>query len=557
MPRGSRYSASGLRRNASVVSVVLLSLLLAGEEKTVAIFATTDTHGHIYPFYYATGTPRQYGLAKVSTIIKRLRKRYPNNIFIDAGDALQGSEILDYYHTYKPEEPSPIVVAMNLMRYDAIAVGNHDFDYGLETLMKAVKDSAFPWLSCNVVRESTGEPVFKPFVVIVRAGCPFRLIGATTPNVTRWVEPDYYRGLAFRNEVESVRRVLRKRTRNFINIVICHTEAGKRGYRLHPRGPWDIGYYNVAQLRGIDLLICGHTHREVAGERVGGTLLVQPKFWAQSVAVVELKVARRDENWRVTRKRSWIEPVEGAPPDEEILRALSTQHKRTLKYLHQVVAISAQEADSSDALVRDNAVIDLIHKVQLFYTKADVSFASVFSTEASIPQGEVRVSQIYRLYPYENLLYAVSMKGSQIKQYLEQCASFFRRYRKGRRVLDPEKPFYRYDTAEGVEYVINLSNPEGERIIRLDFRGKPIERDRVFRVALNNFRALGGGGYIPNIGGVKILWRSKKKIRHLIIDYLRFRRVFRASATGNWNLIPQSAVGQILEELRLIRELRQ
>jgi len=534
---------------AFAIGLILLTFgTTRAEELTVAVIATTDIHGCIYPYDYEEDKPDEVGLAKAATVIKRLRERYPNHLLLDGGDILQGTPLVDYYNIHKPSEPNPVVVAMNSLGYDAVAVGNHDFDYGLDVLRKAVRDSKFAWLSCNVLREDTGEHEFKPYLDRDVNGVPIRVIGVVTPSLTKWVEPDCYRRLKVTGVVESVKRTLDQARGPRVTVAICHTEAGPARPTRASSDPLDTGFFRVAALGGIDAVVGAHTHQEISSRLVNAAIVMQPKSRAQSVGLIELRLARDRDTWRVVGKKSWTEPVEKVEPDASVMKLIQVQHRETLRYLDEVIARSTAEVGLTDGLARDNGVIDLIHQVQLRYTHADISFASVLSTRAVIPKGDVKIRTIYAIYPYENRLYTVSMTGEQVRKYLEYAASFFGQYGGDRRLVDENKPAYNFDTAEGLSYVLDVGKPRGARVSELTIRGKELDPAKVYRVAVNSYRAQGGGGYLDAIGDVKVLSRTDKRIRDLLIEYLRSRKVFCAQATGNWRIVPPEAADRILKE---------
>jgi 2',3'-cyclic-nucleotide 2'-phosphodiesterase/3'-nucleotidase len=298
------------------------------------------------------------------------------------------------------------------------------------------------------------------------------------------------------------------------------------------------------------VILFGHTHRELSEKFIHSVLLVQAKNWGQSLAKVDIEMDRGAGGaWQVTSKHSATIPVtDEVPADPEILRLAERYHRATQSYLDTSVATSAKELDGSTARYEDHPLVDLIHKVQMEYGRADVSLATMFYPGARIPAGKVTVRQIAALYIYENTLYTVEMTGAQLKEALEHAASFFSGwpFRPGE---PPRLPGYNADSAEGVSYTVDLSQPEGQRIRELTFKGKPLEPAAKLRVAINNYRYTGGGHY-DVFKGLPVVYRSPQETRELIIEYVTRTGIIPGTADDNWRIVPREALEAILREAR-------
>ena len=307
---------------------------------------------------------------------------------------------------------------------------------------------------------------------------------------------------------------------------------------------------------GIDVIFYGHSHREMPELLVNGVLLVQAKNWAQSLARADLMMERDAKGgWRVaTRKSTTIPVTDSVVADPEILELARPYHEATQKYLDTPVATSAKAMDASLARYEDHPFVDLIHKVQMEYGKAEVSLATMLFPGARVPQGQVTVRQIAAIYIYENTLYTVEMTGAQLKQALERAASYYTSWplKEGER---PRLPGYNADNAQGVSYVIDLALPIGERIRDVTYQGKPLDLQETFRVATNNYRYAGGGQY-DVFKGLPIVYRSPQEIRDLIIEYVTRTGVIPTDCDQNWKIVPPEAVEAMLEEVRQREEQR-
>ncbi len=543
--------------------------LLAAQQVQVTLLATTDLHGNIYPWDYYLAKPAPRGLAKLATLIKQVREENPHTVLIDCGDTIQGTPLEYVYQTYvrtgaaplgllwpggAAPAADPMMAVMNHLRFQAMAVGNHEYNFGLKNLHQARRDARFPWLSAN----TTGGKEYLRYA-IVRAG-PIRvaIVGVTTPRIPIWEKPENYAGYEFLPIPQAVEETLAELKHQEYDTIVVAAHSGldrdlKTG-EVFPNPPGENAVYEIAQLPGIDVIIFGHTHRELPQAFVNGVLLHQPRHWGMSLGRVDLTMEKAEHGWRVVAKRATAIPVTAdTPADPEVLEIARPYHELAERYLNAAVAETPVALDASSGRVRDNPLVDAIHEVQLHYAQADVSFAALFNPRVRIPRGPVTVREIAALYLYENELYAIAGTGQMVKDALEHSARFYlscpdRACSQGP-LINRKIVGYNYETAQGVEYEIDLTQPEGRRIRNLRRNGKPLAMDAPLRLAVNNYRAGGSGGY-EMFRGAKILWRSNQDIRQLIIDYFSARKRLTSRADGNWRVVPEAAQRLLDQEAR-------
>jgi 2',3'-cyclic-nucleotide 2'-phosphodiesterase / 3'-nucleotidase len=538
-----------LRLFVAGCSLAALPLIAAPERVQVTILSTTDLHGHIYPIDYYTNRPADVGFAKVATLIRAARRTAPDLILLDSGDTIQGTP-LAYYHNRIDNAPAdPMMLVMNALGFDALAIGNHEYNFGLDVLRKAQREARFPWLSANTVRSGTDEPAYPPYLVKTVRGVRIGILGLTTPGVPGWENPENYAGLHFADPIDSARRwvqVLREQERVDLVVVPMHMglEENLSTGELSPgQQPLENAALAIArQVPGIDLVLMGHTHREVPALVVGETLLAQAHRWGDRLIRADVYLERGDSQsrWRVVAKASTSLAVTAdTPADPEVLALAKPYHEATQAWLDRPIGRSAKPLVATEARVRDTAIIDLIQRVQLAAGEADVSFTASFNPSARLPSGPVTVREIAALYVYENTLVVVELTGAQVKTALEHAARFFLPFQEGKtpsELIDPQVPGYNFDIAEGVTYTIDLRRPPGERIVALEFEGAPLAPDRKLRVAINNYRLNGGGGYTMYTGA-PVLYRSNTEIRDLIIDWVERHPDLATEPTNNWRLV--------------------
>lgn len=525
---------------------------------------TTDLHGNIFPYDYFTGRAADRGLAKAATLIAAERRENPHTLLIDCGDTIQGAPLESVYQHYVRTgklplgltfsgpalDGDPMMLAMNHLRFDAMVVGNHEYNFGWKNLERARKDARFPWISANT-RLPAGHSQFAPYVVKTIAGVKVAIIGITTPAVPTWEKPEHIQGFRFLKGVEATRAALEElRKREKPDIVLVAAHAGlDRDLRSGEIRTGETGFENmvwqiVHEVPGIDAVVYGHTHQQLEQATVNGVLLHQPKNWGISVGRVEFEVDKTAAGTKVLSKTAKLLPVtRETAADPAVLAIGQPYHDLTERYLNTAVADVPADLDGSLSRVADTALADAIQRVQLEATKADVSLTAMFNPRVRFPKGRATIRQIAALYIYDNELYVIEGNGKMLREALENAARFFLSCRTeacegpltNRRVIG-----FNYDMAQGVTYEIDLMRPEGQRVGNLRFRGKPLEDNQPLRIALNNYRAGGSGGY-GMFRNAPVIWKSGEEIRSLIVDYYTQQKQLPASADGNWRIVPEAA----------------
>lgn len=539
---------------ATAVALAISAGGAAPERIRLTLLGTTDLHGNLFPVDYYRNQPAERGLAKIATLVRQVRAEREHVLLLDSGDTIQGTPLAYYFARKEPAAPNPTIAAMNTLGFDAMAVGNHEFNFGLQNLWKAKREAEFPWLAANIEADYTDDRAFPPYLIREVSGLRVGIVGFTTPAVPNWEIPANYAGYRFRPIVETARRLIPEvRAKADLVVVIAHSGLGRDPATGEPRDDgfagedamWDL----AEQVPGIDVILFGHSHQELPGRSVNGVLLVQAKNWGQSLAHVDIEMESTPAGWRVASKSARTIPVTAAvPPDPKILAVAQRPHDTTNGWLDEPVATLAEDLDAWDARYRDHPMVDLIHRVQMHYGKAQVSMATMFLPSLHIPAGAVTVRQIAGLYIYENTLYVVELTGEQIRAALEHAASYFPAWpHTGEGPM--RLPGYNADMAEGVSYVVDLRQPVGERIRNLRYGSRPLDPQKRLRVAINNYRHAGGGRYAV-YRDTEVLYRSPVEVRELIIEYVTERGALPTTANGNWRIEPPEALEAILEQVR-------
>ena len=535
-----------------VVALIVGSFPLSGygvstKRIQIVILGTTDLHGNLYPTDYYTNKPDNRGLAKIATLIRQIRKDNANVMLIDSGDTIQGTP-LEYYHNKKNNTPpDPMMLAMNELHYDAMTVGNHEYNFGLKVLEKARSEAKFPWLSANTYDKGTTRTHYQPYIVKEIAGVRIAVLGLTTPGIPNWENAPNYAGLEFKDPLLEAKKwvpLLRGKERADIVVIAMHMglEEDLRTGELNPgQVPNENEAISIArQVPGVDLIFMGHTHRDVPSVVINGVQLLQANYWGRHLARTDLYLENDGDHWRIlARSARTIAVDDKVPADPDLLKIGEPYDRETQVWLSQSIGESAAELTAAEATFRDTAILDLVQRVQMEAGNADVSMVASFNEKARIAKGPVTVRDIAGLYIYENTLVVLEVTGQQLKGALEHSAKYFRPYEPGktaRDLVDEKIPSYNFDIAEGVTYDLNLSRPVGQRIENLQFRGKPLPPNQKLRLATNNYRVNGGGGYVM-YKGAPVVYRSSQEIRELIIDWVERHKTIPTEPTDNWKIV--------------------
>ena len=432
---------------------------------------------------------------------------------------------------------------MNLIEYDAMAVGNHEFNFGLEVLRRAETQADFPFLSANTVDERTGEPAFPPYLVMEAGPVRVGILGLITPNISGWEQPANYRGLRFEPMDEAARRwvpVLRNEENCDVVVVLAHTgfeadlETGVSNHTEVENFGW-----RLSMVDGIDLLLTGHSHRNIEPVLVNTTIVSQPRARARYLTRIDLWLEPEGEGWRISRWEGANLPMAEVAGDSEAEALFEPSHRRLTEALDTPITRVTHPVSVRGCRLADCAALDLIHTVQLATSGADLSLASLLTDGTpDLPVGPVTRRWVYGLYVYPNTLQVVEVTGAELRDILEHAARYYQGLdcssTDGCVVLtNPAVRHYNVDNVSGLSYRIDPSRPEGDRVRDLRFRGQPLDLHAVFKLVCNNYRGAGGGGY-PHMADADAVWTSSAEMADLIGEYLESRDPWRPTVDGNW-----------------------
>ena len=568
-----------LFKNIFLLFLIVIQITFAQTVK-VKIIETSDVHGAIFPHNFLTDKPANTSLAQVMTYLKEQRADTNQIVFLlDNGDILQGNPAIYYINFHKTEGTHLLADIMNYMQYDAGTVGNHDIDPGPEVYNKFLKDIKFDWLAANAIDESTNKPYFKPYTTVERGGIKIAIFGMITPYVPNWLPEKLYKGISFEDMVETAKAWVKKiRAWEQPDLLIGLFHSGV-----------DYGYGNqnnqtpknenaselVAKLvPGFDIVFVGHDHQghnySIKNVDDGNVLILGTQANARTLAVanVTLQFDKHCSFFEIKEKSGEIIDVRNYKPDPDFLTKYSELFNEIKNYSSQKIGVNKTLIKSSDGLFGPSVATDFINSVQLELTNADISFTPPFSFNDEVEIGDIFIRDLFSLLRYENYLYTMELTGQEIKDYLEYSyGNWFNqmkneddnllRYKtndKGEiiysnRTNSPElyERFYNYDCAAGIDYVVDITKPIGERIsITKLSDGREFNLNSKYKMAINSYRGSGGGGHLIKGAGIpkeklkeRILFSTDTDFRQYVIDLIKDKKVIEPKLLNNWKIVPE------------------
>ena len=545
-----------MRRILSFLLISLMAFFSAGAQSIteitsepdtieIQIISTSDLHGKMLPFYYARNEASYYGsMAQLSTAIKELRN--DNTVLVDVGDTIQGN----YAELFLDYPVHPMVHAQNLIGYDVCVLGNHEFNYGMDTVRSYITEHDCPVLCANVFDES-GKPVSDPYVIIERSGVRIGIIGVVTPNIEVWDGPNLKEGHAHVTDpVEEIKKIV-SQIRNDVDILVaaCHMGPDNE-YGLEDSGVLDL----ADKVPELDLILASHHHMPIEGLWHNGILITENDDSGETLSLITVTLESTDGGYRITSLTSEIYYMRdyGVDPmiseDPVILAAHNaaiTDATSVIGYLtNNCLAPPSDIPGISSLRIMDSALTRLVNDVILYYSGADLAASSLSAMNANLFSGELRKCDISGVYKYEDLLYLVSMSGKQILKALESSAGYFNTFNEGDLIISFTPLFMTYDYImfRGIRYEIDISQPAGDRIRNLTMAdGSPFDLDRTYTVAVSDYYVksmLTGRSSIftDEDGEIEILDSDVASylggIRNMIVDYLTNQIVTETDSSG-------------------------
>jgi 2',3'-cyclic-nucleotide 2'-phosphodiesterase/3'-nucleotidase len=558
----------------------------------LTVMGTTDTHGNVLNWDYFKDAEyddskhNDVGLAKIATLVAGVRaeRGADRTLMLDAGDTIQGTPLSYYYARIDPitsGSKHPIAIAMNQIGYDAAALGNHEFNYGIDTLRTFESQCDFPLLSANTVDWTTGAPAFKPFLIrsfkVPGVAKPLKvgILGLVTPGVAIWDKANVDGQLRFPGIVEQAKVFVPKLKQAGCDLVVVACHSGSESTSSYGDAlpyPENASTQLAEQVAGIDAVLVGHSHVEIVERFVDSkvtadkkVLLTEPLKWGMRLSVIDFDVTHDGKRYVLQGVHSHLLDSKNVPEDDTVAALLEDDHAVVRTYVNSVIGTCTIAMSAATARFEDTAALDFINHVQGQAVKAALvgtpqetlpvlSIAAPFNPDAAIPAGNVTVRDVAGLYIYDNTLLGIVFTGAQVKDYLEFSARYFQQVT-GTGPYNPDQvtravtstapngtPDYNYDVMGGLDaslaYDIDIAQPVGSRITNLTYDGKALDPSAQFVIAINNYRQSGGGGF-PGVTTAPVVYNAQAEIRQLIIDWVTQQGTIDPTTftTYDWKLV--------------------
>lgn len=563
-----------------ILILILLFISIEAQTVTLKIIETSDIHGQVFPYDFINNKPSQSSLAQISTYVKQERtKENQHVILLDNGDILQGQPVVYYYNFEQPDTTHILASIMNYMNYDAATIGNHDIEAGHHVYDKLVDEFNFPWLAANAVDEETDEPYFKPYKIIEKEGIKIAVLGLITPHIPHWLPEKIWEGMYFEDMIESAQKwvsIINEKENPDLLVGLFHAGID---YTYNGATADTYKNENASQLvgekvDGFDIVFVGHDHQGwnkfVKNNFGKEVLILGTKGYASSIAeaVVEMNYNNDLMQWESTLTGNIIE-TKDYTPDPDFMEMFEYAYNKTKQYVSKPIGTITKTIYAEDALFGDSEFSDLIHTIQLELTEADVSFTAPLSMNSEIDSGKIFVRDMFNLYKYENLLYTIALTGQEIKDYLEFSYSIwfnemkdeddhlllFEKDETGKIIWSErsnspmlQNRYYNFDTAEGIEYIVDVSKPIGNRVEIIKFtNGNSFELDKTYKAAVNSYRGNGGGNHLTKGAGIdhnklseRIITSTEKDLRYYLMKWIEKKVIVEINKNDNWKVVPDN-----------------
>ena len=513
------------------------------QEVNIKLLGTSDVHGRIVPWSYGADIEDKSGsYAQIATYVKDVRKNNKNVVLVEVGDAIQDNQIDVFAKDKKYYKDHPIPKVLNEMNYDIFVLGNHEFNFGMKALDEILKDIKAKKLTANFYHKKNDKRYIDATTIIEKDGVKLGIIGLSTPMSAKFEEDTgNLKDMKFTSPTEEARTQVEKLKAKGVDAIIAVTHMGIDNENNIP----DTGMRDVINaVDGIDVVIAGHMHKDVPSETIKNTLITEPHRYGTVVSEVDLTFDINDKKEvKLVKKESKTVPVKALEADKKIVEIYKPYHEK-LRELNNVVIgqteneMVPQETKHgvSAAFSKDTGLSSFINDVEQHYSGADVVTFSFDHQKARMNKGDIKKKDIIFNYRYAGGDVTVyELTGKQLKEYMEWSANYFDTIQPGdteyRYNAERKKSKYvTYDIFGGVNYKIDLRNPQGSKIVDLTLAdGKPVTDDMKLKVGMNSYRfaQLNGKGGIWEGQKIPVLWeskvamgREKGTIQNMMIDYI-------------------------------------
>ena len=576
----------------STIFAAMLTLSVQAQQTsktvTLKVIETSDVHGHFFPWDFMEGRPLRGTLTRANSYINRERQKYGNNLLlIDNGDILQGQPCVYWSNFVMPEDENLAARVINYMQYDAETVGNHDIEPGHKVYDKWIREVHCPLLGANIVKEEckNGEANpqsiytgLQPYSVHVKDGVKICVIGMLTPAIPNWLNKSIWKGIEFEEMVGCARKWVKYIQENEKpDLIFGLFHSGKDGGIVTPDYEENATAAVAREVPGFDVIFFGHDHQvhnewitDKEGKQV---LIIDPSCWVKNVA--EANIVLTIQDGKVVNKdiKGVIVNVEDEIIDEQMLAHFQKDIDAVKAYVGQKIGCFKSPIYTRDSFFGNSAFTDLIHNLQLQITNADISLTAPLAFNSTIKAGDVTMADMFKLYRFENLLFTLRMTGEEVRKHLEYSYDMWTNtmtspddhaLRLNADSKDDQQRTgfqyytFNFDSACGIDYEVDLTKPDGEKvkILRMS-NGEPFDEKKWYKVAMNSYRANGGGELLTQGAGIpkdsleaRVLFNTDRDQRHFLTEEIRKMGTLDPKPNNNWKFVPEAWAKPALERDR-------
>ena len=544
-----------------------LSLSATTREVKLKLIETSDIHGNFFPYNFITQQDWNGSFARIHAYVQQERQTYGDNLLLmDNGDILQGQPSAYYYNFMDTVSTHITAAMMNYMGFVVGNMGNHDVEAGHAVYDRWIKQCDFPVLGANIIRTSDGQPYLKPYEIIERDGVKIAVLGMITPAIPTWLPETLWKGLYFADMEQTARKwipIIQEKEKPDVLIGLFH--AGKEARTVAGKYREDASAEIAERIPGFDIIMMGHDHRrfcgKIANAQGDSVLLINPANNGRSVGDIEICLTLDDD--KIIRKsiQGKLADMDKLQPSQEFMTQFAPQYQAVETFVSEKVGTFTETISTRPAYFGPSAFIDFIHSLQLDLTGADISFAAPLSFDAEIKEGDIRISDMFNLYKYENMLYTMELTGKEIKGFLEESYAIWTNQmqsaddhllllteRRDGRGYTFTNPSFNFDSAAGIIYTVDVTQPAGQKVtIQSLANGEPFDLNKTYRVALNSYRGNGGGELLTKGAGIpqdqlkdRIINATEKDLRYYMIQYIKDKKTLSPQPLNQWKMIPEA-----------------